>query len=353
MRPGFFPMLTATDEHPRAFMGKKKILIVDDDAKFLLFLQTQLEHHGYSVCAAKDGSNLMELMRAEKPDLVMVDLLLPKIHGFELCRQIKQNPDFHATRVILMTSLYKSPRYEYEGRGHGADDFIRKPFEIDELLEKIRTFLPEEARPGQARSAEIRNADTAPAVASPPATRPAAAKPEETFSPGTPAPEPHLPGTRPAETRPTNPRAAETHPADTPPMGTLPLETHPPEARPVETRPASAGPKTLPPEVQAVLTDLQQKFARELPDKTAEIVAGWKRLLCEWDFSTTLEMMQRFHSLAGTGTTFGFPDVTRIARELEQIFLDRMDQLEPPSPELMEQITRRIRELREIALAEG
>lgn len=235
-------------------MSKKKILIVDDDAKFLQFLQTQLQQNGYEVAGLRDGTDLLKVMSIENPDLVMVDLLLPKIHGFELCSQIKKSVEYHMTPVILMTSLYKSPKYEFEGRGHGADAFIRKPFELKELLGTIGSFLPVEITP-----------------------------------------------------------------------------------------------RPLHPDAQAVLNELRDKFAHELPGKIAFIEAGWARLRQQWDYSTTLELMENFHNLAGTGTTFGFPEVTRIARELEQTFLERVDHLEPPSPELKERITYQIGQLRQIA----
>jgi len=115
----------------------KKIVVVDDDPVTREILNKILSKDDFEVFLAKDGKSGHELVLREKPALVLLDLLLPKIHGLDLCQRIKQDPNLKKTRVILMTSAYKSPAFRQDINMSGADDFIEKPLETIELMKKV------------------------------------------------------------------------------------------------------------------------------------------------------------------------------------------------------------------------
>ena len=120
---------------------KSKILIIDDDRVTLTMLEMILSRHGYQVLSAKDGAEGLELAAKVKPDAVISDMLIPKIHGLELCTKIKQDPQLKDIKVILMTAVYKGTSFQFEAKDSGADHFIEKPIDTNELLDKLDKLL--------------------------------------------------------------------------------------------------------------------------------------------------------------------------------------------------------------------
>jgi len=121
-------------------MGKK-ILIVDDDRVIRDSLQELFTDAGYIVHLAVDGISGFELISREKPDIIVTDILLPRMHGVALCEKIRGIDELRQIPIILMTGVYKDVNlrmYVYKGL---ADDFIEKPFHEAELLSKIEHFL--------------------------------------------------------------------------------------------------------------------------------------------------------------------------------------------------------------------
>jgi DNA-binding response OmpR family regulator len=121
-------------------MGKK-ILIVDDDQVILDSLQEYLAEAGYTVLLAADGISGFERIVKEKPDLIVTDILLPRLHGIAVCEKIRSDDDLRSIPIILMTGVYKDVNmrlYVYKGL---ADDFIEKPFLESDLLAKIERLL--------------------------------------------------------------------------------------------------------------------------------------------------------------------------------------------------------------------
>jgi len=115
----------------------EKILIVEDDLTVLNFEQKELEHEGYTVLAATDGRKALELFDAEKPNLVLLDIMLPEINGIEVLRRIRKSTQ---TPVIMVTA--KGEVYDkVNGLMTGADDYISKPFAIEELFARIYALL--------------------------------------------------------------------------------------------------------------------------------------------------------------------------------------------------------------------
>jgi CheY-like chemotaxis protein len=126
----------------RADQGNpRKILIADDDSAFRKILGNILIKAGYDVVLAEDGERAVEKATSEKPDLVITDGLMPKLHGFEVCKAIKElNP---RTKVIMLSAVYTSANFVWEARAKfGADEMITKPCQIADLLRKIEKHIP-------------------------------------------------------------------------------------------------------------------------------------------------------------------------------------------------------------------
>jgi DNA-binding response OmpR family regulator len=120
---------------------KRKILLVDDDRVTLTMLEMILSRHKYQVLSAKDGSEGLELALKERPDAVISDMLIPKLHGLDLCKKIKQDPALNQIKVILMTAVYKGVPFKFEAKGCGADHFIEKPIDTNELIAVLHELL--------------------------------------------------------------------------------------------------------------------------------------------------------------------------------------------------------------------
>ena len=121
-------------------MGSK-ILIIDDDRVIQDSLQEFFADAGYIVHLAADGISGFELINREKPDIIVTDILLPRMHGIALCEKIRSNDDLRNIPIILMTGVYKDVNLRMYVHKGLADDFIEKPFRETELLSKIEHIL--------------------------------------------------------------------------------------------------------------------------------------------------------------------------------------------------------------------
>jgi DNA-binding response OmpR family regulator len=121
-------------------MAKKRILIVDDEEDILEVLKFRLEANDYEVMTASDGQEGLNKARSEKPDLMILDLMLPKIDGYKVCRMLKFDETYKSIPIIMVTA--KSQQKDEDlGREMGADAYVMKPFEPEILLDKIRELL--------------------------------------------------------------------------------------------------------------------------------------------------------------------------------------------------------------------
>jgi PAS domain S-box-containing protein len=116
------------------------ILVVEDSAIQAELLRRFLADENYSPLFAADGAKGLEAIRARRPDLILADIAMPVMNGFELCRAVKDNPSLRGIPIILLTSL-TDPRDLLEGLAAGADAYVFKPFEENDLREKLRRFL--------------------------------------------------------------------------------------------------------------------------------------------------------------------------------------------------------------------
>lgn len=120
--------------------ARKVILIVEDEPDVVRLLAFHLQRAGYRVAHASDGLTAINQAFDQKPDLVLLDLMLPKLHGLDVCRLLKQSPASRHIPVIMVTAL-TSLEDKLKGFGCGADDYVTKPFEIRELLARIAQHL--------------------------------------------------------------------------------------------------------------------------------------------------------------------------------------------------------------------
>ncbi|MFN2626460.1 MAG: response regulator, partial [Mycobacteriales bacterium] len=116
------------------------VLIVDDDPDITEFMQINLELDGFEVRVAGDGEEALRVMNGPLPDLVLVDVMMPKVDGMELCRRLRANPRT-ANLPIIMVTAKTLPADKVVGLTVGADDYISKPFDTVELTARVRTTL--------------------------------------------------------------------------------------------------------------------------------------------------------------------------------------------------------------------
>lgn len=126
-------------------MGDKTILVVEDDPVNGLVLLDFLEAHGYRVLLSKTGPDGVAAFALDHPDMVLVDVLLPRKNGFEVCFDIKRTEHGRTTPVLLMSAIYKDVDHaeRYSRSELGAAGFIVKPFELGDLLARVRTLIGE------------------------------------------------------------------------------------------------------------------------------------------------------------------------------------------------------------------
>lgn len=121
-------------------MPKAKILVADDDKSTRELISIVLEDEGYEVITAINGIETVEKTQKEKPDLIVLDIMMPQMDGYEALNKIKENSDIARIPILVITAR-TIKIYEKISKGLGAVDHITKPFSPDELLDKIRVIL--------------------------------------------------------------------------------------------------------------------------------------------------------------------------------------------------------------------
>ena len=119
---------------------KPRVIIVDDDRDTREMLTLALELEGFDVGQAANGLRLISAMHVDRPDVILLDVMMSWIDGFELCRAIKKNPTFGDIPIIFI-SARKSPEDEKTGLDAGAVDYFTKPLDMDRLISRIREIL--------------------------------------------------------------------------------------------------------------------------------------------------------------------------------------------------------------------
>lgn len=127
-------------------MAEEPILVVDDDPSTLDIVKTYLESEGYRVALARDGKEALALMETVRPALVLLDVMMPGMDGWEVARVIKNHPDYAGVRVVMLTARSDFSDKQ-EGLRAGADDYIVKPIRLEELGQSVARNLEARGRP--------------------------------------------------------------------------------------------------------------------------------------------------------------------------------------------------------------
>jgi two-component system OmpR family response regulator len=128
----------------------KKILVVDDEADILHFLELVLRERGYDVLTAANGRAAIELARDARPDLVLLDIMMPQMDGWEVLKLLRVD-ELTADVPVAMVSARTDPKDRVQGLQEGAVDYICKPFSLDDLLAKVDAIFAHASRPGGRR----------------------------------------------------------------------------------------------------------------------------------------------------------------------------------------------------------
>lgn len=118
----------------------KKVLIADDEQNIVISLDFLLRREGFEVLVAADGEEAIAKIRSDRPDLVLLDVMMPKMNGFDVCQALRADPELASIRVLMLTAKGRDTEVT-KGLGLGADAYMTKPFSTKELVVKVRTLL--------------------------------------------------------------------------------------------------------------------------------------------------------------------------------------------------------------------
>ncbi len=235
----------------------KKILVIEDEENLGKLIVAFLEKNGFKVQCLSQGVEDIEVIRKEQPDLILTDLLLPGLHGFDICKNVKEDPELGETPLIIMTAVYKNAIHKLEAKRLGVKDFVEKPLDFDDLLRKIEGCIGP-AETGQKQSAP---------------------------------------------------------PPDTIPEDMVEISGDDEETRKI---PIIKSNKALNDSIQREFNSLKENYADKLPEKVIALEKTWENILNGTDVSQHLVLLRRkVHSLTGSGETFGFKEISDKAREME------------------------------------
>jgi DNA-binding response OmpR family regulator len=117
-----------------------KILIVDDEPNILMSLDFLMRKEGYEVFVARNGTEALESLAQNQPDLVLLDIMMPDVDGYEICKQIKQNPELENCKVVFISAKSKESDIQ-KGYEIGADFYLTKPFSNKTIVAKVKELL--------------------------------------------------------------------------------------------------------------------------------------------------------------------------------------------------------------------
>jgi DNA-binding response OmpR family regulator len=118
----------------------KRILIADDEPNIVISLEFLLKREGYDVIVAQNGAEALAKVRAERPDLAILDVMMPLRNGFEVCQDLRQDPEFKDLRIMMLTAKGRDTEVS-KGLALGADVYMTKPFSTRELVAKVKALM--------------------------------------------------------------------------------------------------------------------------------------------------------------------------------------------------------------------
>jgi DNA-binding response OmpR family regulator len=122
-------------------MANGSVLVVDDEPNIALSLEYLMKEQGFEVRVARDGEAALEALRERLPDVMLLDVMLPKRDGYEVCQTVRATPEWSKLRIIMLTAKGRSIEQE-KGLALGADDYITKPFSTRQVIERVRQYMP-------------------------------------------------------------------------------------------------------------------------------------------------------------------------------------------------------------------
>lgn len=118
----------------------KRVLVVDDEPNIVMSLRFLMEREGFQVEVASTGQAAVAALDREPADLVLLDIMMPELDGFEVCQRIRNNPAWRATKVVMLTAKGRDVERD-KGLALGADDYVTKPFSTRDLVAKVKRML--------------------------------------------------------------------------------------------------------------------------------------------------------------------------------------------------------------------
>lgn len=135
-------------------MEGKKILIADDEPDILEIISYNLQLHGYEVITAKDGDQAIQKAKQSHPDLIILDIMMPKKNGIEVCKILRSQPEFAGTIIVFLTALNDELSH-VKGLEYGADDFISKPISPKVMVSKVNSFFRRISKPESTQALDL------------------------------------------------------------------------------------------------------------------------------------------------------------------------------------------------------
>jgi DNA-binding response OmpR family regulator len=135
---------------------QKLIVIAEDEPDAARLLEFRLQRSGFRTIVAADGLTALNEVFEHKPDLLILDLMLPQMHGFEVCRLLKTSPVTYRIPILVLTAL-ATPEDKLRGFGRGADDYLTKPFQMSELVARVYALLRRGTVPAESPAASAKS----------------------------------------------------------------------------------------------------------------------------------------------------------------------------------------------------
>ena len=127
----------------------KRVLIADDEPNIVTSLEYLMKMSGYEVAVARNGEEALELVATFMPDLVLLDVMMPRRSGYDVCQRMRERPDWKHVRIVMLSAKGREAEVS-KGLSLGADAYVTKPFSNRELIAKVAALLGEEAAPDPA-----------------------------------------------------------------------------------------------------------------------------------------------------------------------------------------------------------
>ncbi len=122
-------------------MAAGSVLVVDDEPNIALSLEYLMKGQGFEVRVARDGEAALAALRKRAPDVMLLDVMLPRRDGYEVCQIVRAAEEWRSVRIIMLTAKGRAIEQE-KGLALGADDYITKPFSTREVIERVRLYMP-------------------------------------------------------------------------------------------------------------------------------------------------------------------------------------------------------------------